>query len=118
MVVSNNSEFDSLVQQYVIGGGAPAVSFDISDNVNAQSYGHILDNIIANNKNLDRLDKIENPRYEDYPRPIVSCYTVREGRWTKFTGLLAVLGGSSCLHGQITAMPRLTKSWLICTSFG
>ncbi|WJX15843.1 hypothetical protein P8452_05941 [Trifolium repens] len=32
MVVSNNSEFDSLVQQYVIGGGAPAVSFDISDN--------------------------------------------------------------------------------------
>jgi hypothetical protein len=29
-------------------------------------------------KNLDQLDKIENPRYEHYPRPIVSCYTVRE----------------------------------------
>jgi hypothetical protein len=62
----------------VIAGGAPAVSFDISDNVDAQSYGHILDDIIANNKNLDRFDKIENPRSEHYPLPIVSCYTVRE----------------------------------------
>ncbi|WJX65000.1 hypothetical protein P8452_49710 [Trifolium repens] len=78
MDVSSYSEFDSLVQQYVIGGGAPAVSFDISDNVDAQSYGRILDDIITNNKNLDRLDKIENPRPEHYPRPVVSCYTVRE----------------------------------------
>jgi hypothetical protein len=78
MDVSSYSEFDSLVQQYVIAGGAPAVSFDISENVDAQSYGHILDDIIANNKNLDRLDKIENPRPEHYPRPVVSCYTVRE----------------------------------------
>ncbi|MCI13069.1 hypothetical protein A2U01_0034182 [Trifolium medium] len=78
MDVSSYSEFDSLVQQYVIAGGAPAVSFDISDNVDAQSYGRILDDLIANNKNLGRLDKIENPRPDHYPRPIVSCYTVRE----------------------------------------
>jgi hypothetical protein len=37
-----------------------------------------INDIIANNKNLDRLDKIENPRPEHYPRPVMSCYTVRE----------------------------------------
>ncbi|MCI13971.1 hypothetical protein A2U01_0035096 [Trifolium medium] len=60
--VSSYSVFDGLVQQYVIAGGAPAVSFDICDNVDAQSYGRILDDLLTNNKNLGRFDKIENPR--------------------------------------------------------
>ncbi|GAU13358.1 hypothetical protein TSUD_192700 [Trifolium subterraneum] len=76
--VSSYSVFDSLVQEYVIAGGAPAVSFNISDDVDAQSYGRILDDLLANNQNLDRFDKIENPRPDHYPCPILSCYTVRD----------------------------------------
>jgi hypothetical protein len=76
--VRSYPEFRSLVEQYVILGGAPAVSFDISDYISAQAYGHMLDDIIANNSKLGRLDKIEHPRNDHLPQPIITCYTVKE----------------------------------------
>jgi len=89
--VSSYQEFKSLVEQYVNKGGA-AVSFDISDNVDAQSYGFMLNDVLTNNSKLSRLDKIKNPREDHRPFPIVRCYIVKE--MTMFTRLLAVVGGS------------------------
>jgi len=53
--VRSYPEFRNLVEQYVIRGGAPAVSFNY---VSAQAYGHMLDDVIANNSKLGRLDKL------------------------------------------------------------
>jgi hypothetical protein len=75
--VSSYQEFKSLVEQYVNKGGA-AISFDISDDVDAQSYSSILDDVLTNNSKLGRLDKIKNPRDDHRPFPIVRCYTVKE----------------------------------------
>ena len=49
--VSSYQESKSLVEQYVNKGGA-AVSFDISDNVDAQSYGFMLNDVLTNNSKL------------------------------------------------------------------
>lgn len=56
--VLSYQEFKSLVEQYVNKGGA-AVSFDKSDNVDAQSYGFMLDDVLTNNSKLGRFDKIK-----------------------------------------------------------
>lgn len=51
--VLSYQEFKSLVEQYV------NVSFDKSDNVDAQSYGFMLDDVLTNNSKLGRFDKIK-----------------------------------------------------------
>lgn len=76
--VSSYQEFKSLVEQYVNKGGVSAVSFDISDDVDAKSYSCMLDDILTNNSKLGRFDKVKNPRSDHRPFPIVRCYTVKE----------------------------------------
>jgi hypothetical protein len=75
--VSSYQEFKSLVELYMNKGGV-AVSFDISDNVDAQSYDFILDDVLTNNSKLGRLDKVKNAREDHRPFSIVRCYTVKE----------------------------------------
>lgn len=76
--VSSYQEFKSLVEQCVIKGGVPAISFNISDDVDEQSYRSMLCDVLAYNSKLGRLDKIENPREDQRPLLVVRCYTVKE----------------------------------------
>jgi hypothetical protein len=65
-----------VVEQYVTEGGAQELSFDISDSVTVPSYHLMLNDVIKNNNKLDRHDKIENPRPDHRPLPVVYCYNV------------------------------------------
>ncbi|RHN65031.1 hypothetical protein MtrunA17_Chr4g0075551 [Medicago truncatula] len=68
-----------LFEEYVTQGGATSVvSFNISHDVDSQSYSQILEDIIASNSKLGRRDKIEDPRTDHWPRQIVLCYTLEE----------------------------------------
>lgn len=84
MDVQSYNEFKTLFAQilfeeYVTQGGATSVvSFNISHDVDSQSYSQILEDIIASNSKLGRRDKIEDPRTDHWPRQIVLCYTLEE----------------------------------------
>lgn len=76
--VSSYQEFKNLIERYVINRGVLAVFFIISDDVDEQSYGSMLDVVLTNNSKLDRLDKVENPREDHRLVPVVRCYTVKK----------------------------------------
>jgi hypothetical protein len=44
----------------------------------ASWYGLMLEEVIANNRNLGRHDKIENPRPNHHPLTVVRCYSLKE----------------------------------------
>jgi hypothetical protein len=68
-----------LFQEYVTKGIEPSVlSFNISKDVDSQSYGYILEDVIAINSKLGRCDKIKKPRFGHFPRPIVRVCNLKE----------------------------------------
>jgi hypothetical protein len=68
-----------LFQEYVTKGiEGSVISFNISKDVDSQSYGYILEDVIAINSKLGRCDKIKKPRFGHFPRPIVRVCNLKE----------------------------------------
>jgi hypothetical protein len=77
--VASYPEFRSLHQKYVTQKAAP-VSFNVSDDLDSESYGKILKDLLDSNfsKEVLRRDKIECPRANHHPEPIIPCCTTLE----------------------------------------
>jgi beta-galactosidase/beta-glucuronidase len=75
--VSSHDEFKRLLAVYVADNAEP-VSFNVSKNVDTESYGCIMKDILDSNSKWNRRDKIKHPRSDHFPRPAVSCETTEK----------------------------------------
>lgn len=75
--VRSYTEFNSLLDQYVTQGAVP-ISYNVSDEVDSDSYTQILNDLIDSILKKGRRDKIEIPRFDHRPPPVVRCHTAEE----------------------------------------
>ena len=79
MDVASYQEFQGLHQKYVTQKAVP-VSFNVSDDLDSESYGKIVKDLLDSNfsKEVLRRDKIECPRANHHPKPTTPCCTTLE----------------------------------------
>jgi hypothetical protein len=75
--VASYTEFCSLLVKYATQEAVP-VSFNVSNDLDLESYGKIVDDLLGSNKKKSRCDKIEHPRPDHRPGPIIECNTLEE----------------------------------------
>jgi hypothetical protein len=74
--VSSDDNFNDLLEKYT--NNAEPVTFNVSKDVDANSYRSIVDLLVDSNLKRDRHDKIKHPRSDHFPRPIVECETTEK----------------------------------------
>lgn len=76
MDVASYPEFQSLLKNYVTQKAVP-VSFNVSGDLDSESYGKIVKDLLDSNSKEFRRDKIERPR-DHSPKPKIECRTLEE----------------------------------------
>lgn len=74
-VTSLDDFLDSLQQNI---NNADPVSFNVSKDVDTESYGEIVGALLASNTQWNRSDKIKHPRSDHFPPPVVHCETTEK----------------------------------------
>ena len=76
MDVASHTKFCSLLDKYT--QEAVPVSFNVSNDLDLESYGKIVDDLLVSNSKEARRDRIERLRPDHSPGPIIECYTLEE----------------------------------------